>query len=121
MPSSEATKGRPSIFAVAKGTGGGASIMLDVYIDTVSLVSYENETGLQDKVLDGNIYGRGSYDMKSGEAALGSRPELGIDDADFKFEARMLFSRATFAVDSKDLIVSLLANNFKENAGGDAT
>ena len=66
----EATKGRPSIVAVAKGTGDGASIMLNGHIDTVSLASYENETGLIDLVQDGNIYGRGSYDMKSGVAAM---------------------------------------------------
>ena len=66
----EATKGRPSIVAIAKGSGGGSTIMLNGHIDTVSLASYENETGLVDTVKDGNIYGRGSYDMKSGVAAM---------------------------------------------------
>ena len=64
----EATPGRPTIVAVAKGTGGGDSIMLNGHLDTVSLASYENNEGLKDRISDGNIYGRGSFDMKSGVA-----------------------------------------------------
>ena len=66
----EATPGRPTIVAVAKGTGGGDSIMLNGHLDTVSLASYENTEGLKDRISDGNIYGRGSFDMKSGVAAM---------------------------------------------------
>jgi acetylornithine deacetylase len=66
----EATPGRPTIVAIAKGTGGGDSIMLNGHLDTVSLASYENNEGLKDRISDGNIYGRGSFDMKSGVAAM---------------------------------------------------
>jgi acetylornithine deacetylase len=66
----EQTPGRPTVVAVAEGTGGGDSIMLNGHIDTVSLASYENDEGLKDRIADGNIYGRGSFDMKSGVAAM---------------------------------------------------
>ena len=65
----EATPGRPIIVVVAKGTGGRDSIMLNGHLDTVSLASYENNEGLKDRISDGNIYGRGSFDMKSCVAA----------------------------------------------------
>lgn len=65
----EATAGRPSVVGVARGTGT-RSIMLNGHIDTVSLGSYQDQAGLNDYLVDGNIYGRGSYDMKSGIAAM---------------------------------------------------
>lgn len=66
----QAIPDRPTIVAVAKGSGGGDSIMLNGHLDTVSLASYENNEGLKDRITDGNIYGRGSFDMKSGVAAM---------------------------------------------------
>jgi len=66
----ETRPGRPTVVAVAKGTGGGDSIMLNGHLDTVSLASYENNEGLEDRITDGSIYGRGSFDMKSGVAAM---------------------------------------------------
>ncbi len=66
----EAKPARPTIVAVAKGSGGGDSIMLNGHLDTVSLASYENNEGLKDRITEGNIYGRGSFDMKSGVAAM---------------------------------------------------
>jgi acetylornithine deacetylase len=66
----EDTPGRPSIVAIANGTGGGQSIMLNGHLDTVSLASYESGQGLTPQVRDGKLYGRGAYDMKSGIAAL---------------------------------------------------
>ncbi|EAR25303.1 acetylornithine deacetylase [marine actinobacterium PHSC20C1] len=65
----EATPGRPSIVAISRGTGGGHSIMLNGHIDTVSLGSYTGD-GLTPDHRNGNLYGRGAYDMKSGIAAI---------------------------------------------------
>jgi acetylornithine deacetylase len=65
----EATPGRPSVVAIWRGTGGGRSLMLNGHIDTVSLDSYEGD-GLTPVIRDGALFGRGSYDMKSGIAAM---------------------------------------------------
>ncbi|GAA1209020.1 ArgE/DapE family deacylase [Rhodoglobus aureus] len=65
----EKTPGRPSIVAISRGTGGGRSIMLNGHLDTVSLGSFETD-GLLPEHRDGNVYGRGAYDMKSGIAAI---------------------------------------------------
>ncbi|QYH36344.1 ArgE/DapE family deacylase [Salinibacterium sp. M195] len=65
----EETSGRPSIVAISRGTGTGRSIMLNGHLDTVSLGSYDGD-GLVPRHRDGNIYGRGAYDMKSGVAAI---------------------------------------------------
>ncbi|MCD2440947.1 ArgE/DapE family deacylase [Agromyces sp. SYSU K20354] len=65
----EAVPGRPSILAVAHGTGGGRSLMLNGHLDTVSLASYDGD-GLDPVIRDGRLHGRGAYDMKSGLAAM---------------------------------------------------
>jgi acetylornithine deacetylase len=60
--------GRPNVVGVARGAGGGRSLILNAHIDTV-------ETGdaaawsvdpLGAEVRDGRMYGRGSCDMKGG-------------------------------------------------------
>jgi acetylornithine deacetylase len=61
--------GRASVLAIARGTGGGRGLMLNGHIDTVALSSYDGD-GLGPDERDGNVYGRGSYDMKSGVAAI---------------------------------------------------
>lgn len=65
----EGVPGRPSILAVSHGTGGGRSLMLNGHIDTVALSSYDGDP-LDPVIRDGNLYGRGAYDMKSGVAAI---------------------------------------------------
>ena len=37
----EATPGRPSIVAIARGSGGGRSLMFNGHVDTVTLAGYE--------------------------------------------------------------------------------
>lgn len=64
----EERPGRPSIVAVARGTGGGRSLMLNGHLDTVTLAGYDGEP-LEPAIRDGKLHGRGSYDMKSGVAA----------------------------------------------------
>jgi len=63
----EAAPGRPSVVAVARGTGGGASLMLNAHMDTVGVEGMERP--FEPVVRDGRLYGRGAYDMKASLAA----------------------------------------------------
>ena len=65
----EAHPGRPSIVGVARGAGGGRSLMLNGHLDTVGLAGYDGDP-LKPRVADGRLYGRGAVDMKSGGAAM---------------------------------------------------
>jgi acetylornithine deacetylase len=63
----EAAAGRPSVVAVARGTGGGRSLMLNAHMDTVGVEGMERP--FDPVVRQGRLYGRGAYDMKAGLAA----------------------------------------------------
>jgi acetylornithine deacetylase len=63
----EAAPGRPSVVAVARGSGGGASLMLNAHMDTVGVDGMERP--FEPEVRDGRLYGRGAYDMKGSLAA----------------------------------------------------
>lgn len=65
----ERRPGRPSVVGVARGTGGGRSVLLNGHLDTVGLAGYDGDP-LTPLVRDGRLYGRGAYDMKSGLAAM---------------------------------------------------
>ncbi len=65
----EPKSGRPSVVGVSKGTGGGRSLMLNGHLDTVTVSGYQGNP-LEPCVENGKMYGRGSYDMKSGVAAM---------------------------------------------------
>lgn len=63
----EAAPGRPNVVAVARGTGGGRSLMLNAHTDTVGVAGMRRP---HEPVIEGTrLYGRGSYDMKGGLAA----------------------------------------------------
>lgn len=64
----EPVKGRPSVVAVAKGTGSGKRLLLNGHMDTVTLQGYDGDP-LEPRIENGRLYGRGSADMKSGLAA----------------------------------------------------
>ena len=64
----EPTKGRPSVIGVARGSGGGKTVMFNGHRDTVTLLGYESDP-LSGKIEDGKLYGRGAADMKCGLAA----------------------------------------------------
>ena len=66
----EERPGRPSIVGIARGSGGGRSLMFNGHIDTVTLAGYDGNP--LDPVIgdDGRLYGRGSFDMKGGVAAM---------------------------------------------------
>lgn len=65
----EARPGRPSIVATSKGATSSRKIMLNGHADTVTIASYEGEP-LNPVRSDGNVYGRGTFDMKGGLAAM---------------------------------------------------
>jgi len=62
---------RPNVVGVWKGEGGGKSIIISGHADTspkepMPWIKSEPFSG---EILDGNIYGRGTFDMKGGLAA----------------------------------------------------
>lgn len=61
---SEAAPGRPSVVGIARGRGGGRSLMLNAHLDTVGVAGMENPH--TPRVEAGRLYGRGAYDMKGG-------------------------------------------------------
>ncbi len=63
----EVAPGRPNVWGVLKGKGGGPSLMLSGHLDTVGTDNYPD--ALQARVADGRVYGRGACDMKAGLAA----------------------------------------------------
>lgn len=65
----EEVPGRPSIVGVARGTGGGNSLMFNGHLDTVTLAGYDGDP-LEPRIEDGKMFGRGTFDMKAGIAAI---------------------------------------------------
>jgi acetylornithine deacetylase len=63
----EGTPGRPSVVVRARGTGGGATLLLCGHVDTVTV------EGMADphapRIEGDRLHGRGAYDMKAGVAA----------------------------------------------------
>ncbi|GBE86848.1 tryptophan synthase beta subunit-like PLP-dependent enzyme [Sparassis latifolia] len=64
----EAHLGRPSVVGVARGSGGGKSLMFNGHIDTVTLAGYDGDP-LSGSLVDDAVHGRGTFDMKAGIAA----------------------------------------------------
>src|SRR5439155_23553999 len=64
----EPAPGRPNVIGVARGTGGGCSLMLNAHMDTVGVAGMENPH--KPVVADNRLYGRGAYDMKGSLAAI---------------------------------------------------
>lgn len=60
-------EGRPSVIGIARGRGGGRSLMLNAHLDTVGVDGMERP--FEPHLDDGRLYGRGSYDMKGALAA----------------------------------------------------
>ncbi|HEX9332476.1 MAG TPA: ArgE/DapE family deacylase [Anaerolineales bacterium] len=63
----ESVTGRPNVVGIARGTGGGKTLLLNGHIDTVGIAGMPDAH--QPRIKDGRLYGRGSYDMKGGVAA----------------------------------------------------
>jgi acetylornithine deacetylase len=64
----EAQPGRPNVIGIARGSGGGRSLLLNAHMDTVGVTGMEHP---HEPRIEGNrLYGRGAYDMKGGLAAI---------------------------------------------------
>ncbi len=63
----QAGLGRPNVILIARGSGGGKSLMLNAHTDVVGVEGMD--APFEPKVRDGRMHGRGAYDMKSGLAA----------------------------------------------------
>ncbi|MEJ2289248.1 MAG: M20/M25/M40 family metallo-hydrolase [Deinococcales bacterium] len=63
----EPVAGRPSVVLVARGSGGGESLMLNAHLDTVGVEGME--APFRPRLEGGRLYGRGALDMKAGLAA----------------------------------------------------
>jgi acetylornithine deacetylase len=64
----EAAPQRPNVVGVARGSGGGQTLMLNAHMDTVGVGGMER--ALEPRVENGRLYGRGAYDMKGSLAAI---------------------------------------------------
>jgi acetylornithine deacetylase len=64
----KAVPGRPNVIGIARGTGGGRSLLLNAHMDTVGVVGMERPH--DPFIQDNRLYGRGAYDMKAGLAAI---------------------------------------------------
>ncbi|HLM32771.1 MAG TPA: M20/M25/M40 family metallo-hydrolase, partial [Gaiellaceae bacterium] len=64
----EAAPRRPNVIGVARGSGGGQTLMLNAHMDTVGEGGMER--ALEPRVENGRLYGRGAYDMKGSLAAI---------------------------------------------------
>src|SRR5689334_848657 len=63
----ESVSGRPNVVGIARGSGGGKTLLLNGHMDTVGVAGMLD--GHQPRIQDGRLYGRGGYDMKGGVAA----------------------------------------------------
>lgn len=64
----EVAPGRPNVVAIARGTGGGRSLMLNGHTDTVGVAGMQQPH--TPRIEGGRLYGRGAYDMKAGLAMI---------------------------------------------------
>jgi len=63
----ETAPGRPNVVGIARGTGGGKTLVLNGHMDTIG--TGEMKHAHTPLVKDDRLYGRGAYDMKGGLAA----------------------------------------------------
>src|SRR5512138_2698362 len=63
----ESAAGRPNVVGIARGTGGGRTLLFNGHLDTVGVAGMPDAH--QPRIQEGRLYGRGAYDMKGGLAA----------------------------------------------------
>jgi acetylornithine deacetylase len=64
----EPVSSRPSVVGVARGSGGGRSLMLNAHLDTVGVAGME--APFSPRIEGDRLYGRGALDMKGSLAAV---------------------------------------------------
>jgi acetylornithine deacetylase len=64
----EVAPGRFNTVGIARGTGGGRTLLLNAHMDTVGTGGMD--APFEPTVENGRLHGRGSYDMKGGLAAI---------------------------------------------------
>src|SRR5919197_4570322 len=64
----EVAPGRFNVVGVARGSGGGRSLLLNAHTDTVGVAGMEKP--FEPWSEDGRLHGRGAYDMKASLAAI---------------------------------------------------
>jgi acetylornithine deacetylase/succinyl-diaminopimelate desuccinylase-like protein len=64
----EAAPGRPNAVGIARGSGGGRSLILNAHMDTVGVAGMERPFEAVER--DGRLHGRGTGDMKGSLAAI---------------------------------------------------
>jgi acetylornithine deacetylase len=64
----EVGPGRFNTVGIARGSGGGKSLLLNAHMDTVGVAGMERP--FEPTLENGRLHGRGSYDMKAGLAAI---------------------------------------------------
>jgi acetylornithine deacetylase len=64
---SELAPGRANVVAIARGSGGGRSLMLNAHMDTVGVAGMS--APFEPRLEGGRLHGRGAYDMKGSLAA----------------------------------------------------
>ena len=64
----ELAPGRFNTVGIARGSGGGRSLLFNAHMDTVGVAGMERP--FEPTVENGRLHGRGSYDMKAGLAAI---------------------------------------------------
>ena len=65
----ESVSGRPNVVGIARGTGGGKTLLLNGHMDTVGVTGMPAAHQPRIDRAAGRLYGRGAYDMKGGLAA----------------------------------------------------
>jgi acetylornithine deacetylase len=63
----EGTPGRPSVLVRARGSGGGATLLLCGHLDTATVEGVADPHS--PRIVGDRLHGRGAYDMKAGLAA----------------------------------------------------
>ena len=111
-------EGRPQLVARFPGAGEGMSLLYNGHIDAVSVEPIEQWTSnpFQAEVRDGNLYGRGSCDMKGGIAAMTFAAEV-LAGLGVRLAGDLLVTTNTDEESSGAGGLALVLNGIKADAG----
>ncbi len=111
-------EGRPQLVARFPGAGEGKSLLFNGHIDAVSVEPVERWTShpFKAEVRDGNLYGRGSCDMKGGVAAMTFAAEV-LAGLGVRLAGDLLVTTNTDEESSGAGGLALVLNGIKADAG----